>query len=217
MNVEDVMTREVVTVGPDATLKDAAALLAEHRISGLPVVDDGGSVVGVFSERDVLAKELVQGERAAGLLAVLRRRPDDAERRLEARRVGDAMSSPPITIGPGRPLGEAASTMVERDVNRLPVVDGGRLVGLVSRADLVRAFTRSDEEIAQEVREEVLVRTLLVSPKTVEVEVEQGAVTLRGWIEDERAARAAEALVARIPGVLSVDSHLGWRTRDPEG
>lgn len=213
MKVGDVMTREVVTVPPGASLKEAARLLVEHRISGLPVVDNQDHVLGVVSEADVLPKE------AAGLplrrpLAWLTGQLEVDRSKLEAHLVGEAMTAPALTIEPNRPVGAAAKLMVEKGVNRLPVVEDGKLVGIVTRADLVRAFVRSDAEIAQEIRDDVVVRGLWLDKHTVQVEVEDGEVTLAGRLDNRADAEVLEALVSRVPGVVGVHSKLAWTDDD---
>ena len=164
MDVAQLMEPDVVTVRPTATLKDAAALLVRHRISGLPVCTADGRVVGVISQADIVRKEL--GESESGAVTV-----------------SDAMISPAITIGSAVPVGAAAKLMTARRVNRLPFVDGDRLVGIVSRADLVRAFARSDAAIDREIRDDVLLEMLCVSPWSLTVAVHDGVVTLRGQVE----------------------------------
>jgi CBS domain-containing protein len=212
MKVCDLMTRDVVTVTPETTLKDAAELLVRHRISGVPVVDDDGGVVGVLSEADVLVKE--GGERRRdGMLGWLLEPGDAFRDKLAARTVGEAMTAPPLTIGPRAPVHKAAARMVEDEINRLPVVDdAGRIVGIVSRADLVRAFTRSDDEILDEIRSEILRRTFWLEPSAVEVRVEAGAVELAGEVETTTDAELLPRLVRRVPGVVSVHAELQART-----
>jgi CBS domain-containing protein len=212
MRVEDVMTKDVKTVGPGASLKDVAATLAELGISGLPVVENG-NVVGVISEADILAKERGTEKRRGGLLGLLLDADFDASTKLEARTAAEAMTAPAITIGPSRSVTEAAATMIDERVNRLPVVDDdGKLVGIVSRADLVRAFTRSDDEIEREIREEVILRTLWIAPENISVRVESGEVTLAGHVETKVEAELVLHFVQRVPGVVSVVSDLSWNT-----
>ncbi len=208
MNVEDIMTREVVTVAPGASLKQAANLLLEHRISGLPVVDNQGDVLGVVSETDILQKE-ASGLQVPGPLAWLVGFDVEVDRsKVDARLVGEAMTSPPLTIAAHSPVSLAAQRMSEKGVNRLPVVENGELVGIVTRADLVRAFVRSDAEIATEIRDDVILRRARLDKHSVRVEVEDGEVTLSGRIGKDRDARALEALVREIPGVVGVHSEL---------
>jgi CBS domain-containing protein len=214
MKVEDVMTREVLTVSPGASLKEAAHLLVEHRISGLPVVDNEDHVLGVVSEADVLPKE-VAGLQLRRPLAWLTGLEVDRSK-LEARLVGEAMTAPALTIEAHHPVGFAAKLMIDRSVNRLPVVDDGKLIGIVTRADLVRAFVRSDAEIAREILDEVVVRDLRLDRQSVQVEVEEGEVTLTGRLDSRADVQSVEALVARVPGVVGVQSTLAWTEDDTE-
>jgi CBS domain-containing protein len=142
VNVEDVMTRTVVSVDPLTPLAEIAALLSEHRISGVLVRDDAGALLGVVSEADILLQEGGPSERA-GLFEWLfdEWSPTDLAK-LNATTAAEAMTSPVRRIAPDRPVAEAARRMLDGNVRRLAVVDGGRLVGIVSRADLVRAFAR---------------------------------------------------------------------------
>jgi CBS domain-containing protein len=152
MKVAETMSAEVVTVTPETPLKDAAVLLARHRISGLPVIE-GEAVVGVVSEADVVARSTGKRESRSFLGTLFGGDPGDVN--TAGASVGEAMSSPAITIAPGKEVAEAARVMVERQVNRLPVVEDSRLVGIVTRADLVRAFVRPDEELEREIRNDV--------------------------------------------------------------
>ena len=210
MKVSDVMTTNVVTVGAQTPLRTVASLLAERRISGLPVVDDG-RVVGVVSEGDILAKERGPSREQGGWFGVLFEDQATAELKLEARTAGTAMTSPALTITPERPLAEAAGVMVDEGVNRLPVVDGdGKLVGIVTRADLVRAFVRTDAELAEEIREDVLLKALWITPGNVEVAVSDGVVRLTGHVENRETAQMLPDFVRRATGVVAVSSDVTW-------
>ena len=214
MKVHEVMTSSVVTARPDATLKEAALLLAENGISGLPVVNDEGAVVGVVSEADILAKETAtEAERHGVAHWLLDARDPWLETRFAARTVGEAMSSPVQTIGPDRPVVEAATRMLEEGINRLPVVDAhGTLVGLVSRGDLVRAFVRSDEAIRREIEEDLLRGTLRIDhPDDVRVEVAGGEVTLSGKVDSPADTEVVPRHVRQVPGVVGVTSKLTLR------
>lgn len=210
MKISDVMTRDVMTVSPEATLKQVAEVLAGLGVSGLPVVEDG-LVVGVVSEADVLAKVRGDTPRRSGLFGLLL--DDDAglAAKLEARTAAEAMTSPAVTISPDRPLAEAAARILDERVNRLPVVEeDGTLVGIVTRADLVRAFVRSDEEIAREVEEDVILRTLWIAPERIRVSVAGGEVSIAGHVESKAEADLLPEFVRKVPGVVSVSSSLTW-------
>jgi CBS domain-containing protein len=204
------MTRDVVSVTPDIPLKDVAAVLVERGISGLPVCGPDGVVVGVLSEADLLVKQGGSPERSGGLFAWLvetASAPDLAK--LRAHTAGEAMTAPAITVETASPVSEAARTMVSLGVNRLPVVEDGRLVGIVTRADLVRLFTRSDEEIARDIRQDV-VKRLWIAPERIEVDVEQGEVVLRGEVDTEVEAALLEKRIPLVAGVVGVRSELSW-------
>jgi CBS domain-containing protein len=213
MIVSQLMTKDVVTVRPDTSLKDVAALLATHGISGMPVVQDG-EVLGVISEADIVYKERGPAQQADGVLGKLFSRNDTNKAKVEARTAGEAMTSPPITISPRRRVSEAARIMIEKQVNRLPVVDGGQLVGLVTRADLVRAFNRTDDEIAREIRDEVIVRTFWIATHDVDVTVSDGVVTLYGTVDTRTLAELLPRFVHAVPGVVAVDADIAWRVDD---
>jgi CBS domain-containing protein len=212
MKVEEAMTPDVLTVSPDTLVKDAAAVLAREEISGLPVIDDG-NVVGVISEADIVAR--TTGERPSSSLLTQLFRRKAASHDVESTRTGDAMSSPAITIAPGRPVAEAARMMIEHRVNRLPVIDGSRLVGIVTRADLVRAFVRPDEELEHEIREDVAETALWIDTTGLEIESERGVVTLAGEVERRADAELLERFTEAVPGVVSVRSELRWRLDEP--
>ena len=215
MRVQDLMTTNVLTVRTAASLKDAAALLAEHRISGLPVVDGDRHVLGVLSEGDILFKGSGPPDRPSLLERLLVVPSTGFDPRLAARTVGEAMSAPALTIGPRRPVTEAATRMIDDGVNRLPVVDDEqRLIGIITRADLVRAFVRSDAEVEQEIREDVLRRVMWIEPGVVGVEVAGGEVRLTGEVDTKTDAEMLPRLVQRVPGVVGVLSKVRWREED---
>ncbi|MGZ8696956.1 MAG: CBS domain-containing protein [Gaiellaceae bacterium] len=213
MKVEQLMQKEVVTVAPDASLKEVAAALVEHRISGVPVCDEEGRVLGVVSEGDILYKERGRIERPGGALAWLVDGAPYADvTKSWAKTAGESMTAPAITITPGRAAAEAARLMIEKGVNRLVVVDrDDRLVGIVTRADLVRAFPRSDIEIVEEIQHDVLRRVLWVEPETIKIIVRQGEVELAGELETNADAGVLVSLVEKIPGVVSVRSSVTHR------
>jgi len=215
MRVEQLMCRDVVTVRPSTSLKDVARLLVERRISGVPVVADDDRVLGVVSEGDIVFKERGVADPNGHAYAWLFGADDEAALKREAATAAEAMTIPPVTIEPQRSVGEAAELMVKRSVNRLPVVRDGKLVGIVTRADLVRAFVRTDEEIEHEIREEVLLQTLWIDSRGLRISVRNGHVVLDGVLERRTEVDLVSAYVARVPGVVAVDcSRLGWRDDD---
>jgi CBS domain-containing protein len=190
-------------------LKDVARVLVNRHFSGVPVVDDNGKVLGVVSEGDILAKERGPGSATSIFGRALELETWSGKH--DARDAGDAMTAPAVTIGPSRPVSEAAALMLDRAVNRLPVVDeNDRLLGIVTRADLVRAFVRDDTEIEQEIRDDVLLRTLWETPDRFRVQVNGGEVTLAGKVGNAHAAGTLVRFVERVPGVVNVRSRITW-------
>lgn len=208
MRVRDVMTTDVATVAPDTDLRKVAALLVQLRISGVPVVD-GGKVVGVVSEGDILFKERAADGLHRGVLSWLMDE-GDLMLKVDARTAGQAMTSPAVTIRPDRSVAAAAALMLDEGVSRLVVVDHGALVGIVTRHDLVRAFARSDEEILREIQADAIVRGYWVQPATYDIRVNKGVVSLSGKVEDKKHAGLIEAFVDRVPGVVGIASKLQW-------
>jgi CBS domain-containing protein len=216
MKVRDVMTSSVRTVDPGATLKEVAVLIAEHGISGLPVVDADGVLLGVVSKTDILMKESAETGERGGLLGLLRGGDDPLlALKVGARTARDAMTSPALTIEPDRAVAVAAGIMLDARVNRLPVVSDGVLVGIVSRSDLVRAFIRSDTEITREITDEVVQGTFWLPPASIEIAVKDGVVELRGQIETRTDAEMLPKIVRKVAGVVAVESHLTWRVDGP--
>lgn len=201
MRVADVMTTEVLSVTPETSLKQVAELLSERRISGAPVVERDGRVLGVVSEADILQKERRPPERSWWHTAA-------ADRLLAkslARTAGEAMTSPAVTITADRRVDAAAGLMLDRSVNRLPVVDrDGKLAGIVTRADLVRAFVHTDEEIERDIRDEVLLRELWLTPEDFRITVDHGEVTVEGHVSGDSERELLARRIALVPGVVSV-------------
>jgi CBS domain-containing protein len=217
MTIRDVMTQRVVTVQAATPLREVARLLDSGRISGLPVVDEIGAVVGVVSEADFLVKaqgpDAVQHRRLSRLLgdSIATR---DQLAKVNATTAGEAMTSPAITIAPGRRINEAAHLMTSQRVNRLPVVEDGRLVGIVTRSDIVRAYVRTDAELAGSIRDDVLLRSLWLDPTSFTLEVRDGTVTISGHADRRSTAEMVERTIALVPGVLSVHAAVTWAVDD---
>lgn len=214
MKIERLMTRDVVSVPPEAPLKDVAALLSEKHISGMPVCDADGTVLGVVSEADILRTEQGIGPDVGGRLRWFFRRLDDEIDKLRARTAGEAMTSPALTLRPIEQVSAAARLMLLHRINRLPVVSKGKLVGIVTRADLVRAFHRSDDEIAEEIRDEVLRGALWIAPDTLGVTVVDGVVTVSGPVGTELDVESVVHAIRRVPGVMDVHSELHSRAAE---
>jgi predicted transcriptional regulator len=194
-----------------------ARLLVADRISGLPVVGETGEVLGVVSEADFLLKgqgELPVRHRPLSRFLGGQRETKAQLAKLRATTAGEAMTAPPVVIGPDRPLNEAAALMMARQVNRLPVVEDGRLVGIVTRGDLVRAYVRTDEELARTIREDVLLRVLWLDPSSFEVGVHDGVVAIAGTVERRSMAGVVEHAVRMVPGVVDVRADLQWAIDD---
>jgi CBS-domain-containing membrane protein len=212
--VRDVMTQDVVTIDEHASFKEVATLLTERRVSALPVLDGEGRVVGIVSEADLMLKEQFPQGPPDGRLFQSRRR-----RQTRAKAAGDTaaelMTSPAVTIGPDASLAQAARLLHRHGIKRLPVVDpAGPLLGIVSRADLLKVFLRSDADIAREVRQQVLLRAMWMDPDTVVVEVRDGVVTLTGQLERRSLIPITVNLVRGLDGVVDVVDRLSFELDD---
>jgi predicted transcriptional regulator len=175
--------------------------------------------VGVISEGDILFKERGRPEqRPAPLGWLLDGGSRTDVKKATARMVGDAMTAPAITVRPSSSATEAARLMIERGVNRLPVVkQDGQLIGIVTRADLVRAFTRPDAAIATEIQQDILERVLWVEPSAIEISVREGEVEVAGELESSTDVEIFEQLVQKVPGVVSLQSRLTYRVANGNG
>lgn len=208
--VHDLMTRAVVRVHRDTGFKKIAGLLADHDITALPVVDDEERPVGVVSEADLLGKQAGQPD-PSGLMPSHEPRPG-SRAPSEAAVADELMTSPPVVAHPEWNVVEAARLMADKQVKRLPVVnEADRLVGILSRTDLVRVFLRRDEAIYEEITQDVLERTLGLAASALTVEVRDGCVTLRGEVAPVHLVPVIERLCQSVDGVVKVRSHLTAR------
>jgi CBS domain-containing protein len=221
MKALEIMQRELITATPDMAIEDAVRLMVAHRISALPVINAAGSVVGILSESDLLRRAELDTERSTSPWRAWLRGPGPDARdyvHSHARKVGEAMTAPVVSVTPETPLSEVVALMESRRIRRVPVVEGDRLVGILTRADLVRALQRLLPKIdTQPVADAELRRRLLDSLKrqrwttnTFDVRVENGAVELIGIITDPAEREAARVLAENTPGVRSVVDHLLW-------
>lgn len=217
MRVRELMTENVLTIGPDAPIKDVAKILVANGISGLPVCDIEGRVLGVISEGDILYKEHDprEGHLGGPLGWIIDGTPNyTGYVKADALTARKAMTSPAITVAPNASVAEAARIMCERHVNRLPVVKDEHLVGIVTRADLVRAFTRTDAEIDREIREDVLERTMWIDTGSVDISVQSGRAALSGRLPTRSDVELLTRLASRVPGVVAVESTVAWNVDD---
>ena len=227
--VGSLMVGEVISATPATPFKDVAKLLAEHDITGLPVLDDDGRVLGVISESDLLVRQASAGggdEERQGPRHGRTVGSTDADRRDDKREGLTAdllMSAPAITVQAEDTVANAARTMLRHSVERLPVVDAeGRLVGIVTRRDLLQVFLRPDPEIRRRVVEDVLMGTLGLAPAVIDVHVVDGVVTLEGVLERRSQIAVVLQLTQRLDGVVSVVDRLTSLINDsgltpPEG
>ena len=214
MKVRDIMTTDPVKVTADTRLKEAARLMVRHRVSGLPVVDEGGKLIGILSEGDFIRREAGR-DRPHGVSLLDAVFGEGELQPVGAETVAEIMTRSVVTITPEATVGEAARVMGRRSVKRLPVVDlDGELIGIVSRADVVGAFTKPDDVIEDEVREDLIRRLLFLDPELVEVSVSDGVVTLEGELENRTEAHLLEELSRRIAGVVRVESRLLYKVDD---
>lgn len=211
--VADVMTTPVLTARPAMPLKELARVLAEHNLSALPVLDAENRVIGMVSERDLLPKQAHPIPDARRWWQ--RRRTREQIRRAEGDTVGHVMTEHPVTIQPSATLAETARRLTEYELKHLPVIDNnGALIGIVSRADLIRTFLRTDDEIREAVLDDVFFQVLWTDRSQVDVSVTDGIVTLAGTVEQRSTAEIAERLVHRLDGVVDVISTLKYRVDD---
>lgn len=215
MRVVDLMASEVISVRRETTLRDAARLMVEKGISGLPVTDEEGTLVGVVSEGDFLRKEVDRGDlMGRGLLGALF---DNRDSLAEAETVGEVMAEELFTVSPDATLVEAARTMTTHRVKRLPVVTReGKLVGVISRRDVVSAFTRPDELIEDEIREDILRRLLFLDPELLDISVTSGVVLISGELPSRTDVRLLEAMVQRTDGVIRAEINVTWKLDDTQ-
>ncbi|MGW3176480.1 CBS domain-containing protein [Streptomyces sp. NPDC001153] len=212
--VNDVMTHRVVALRAGAAFKDIVNVMRDWQVSALPVLDDAGRVVGVVSEGDLLAKQEYQD----GDIGRYGQMSHPAEvRKADAVTAAELMTSPAVTVAADATLAHAARLMARARVKRLPVV--GRdlaLRGIVSRSDLLKVFLRDDEDIAEEVRHEVVVRLFGPRAVTVRVEVCDGVVTLAGRVRETALIPLAARLARAVAGVVDVRCALAGPPRRPD-
>ncbi|MDA2979177.1 MAG: CBS domain-containing protein [Actinomycetota bacterium] len=207
------MTTDVLTIGREASLKEAATVMVNGGISGLPVVDDQRHVIGIITEADFVSAEADRswGRQRRRLLANVFGESNSPI----ASTVGDVMTANIETIDRGSSVTEAARRMSDLGVKRLPVVTpDGTLEGIISRADVMAAFARPDDELKFEIESDVIERIMRLEPDSISVAVVDGSVTLSGTVETKSESRLIEELAVRVEGVVGVDSKLMYTHDD---
>ncbi len=222
MKTSEIMTRNVVSIGPAAAVRDAIRLMLERRVSGLPVVDDAGKLTGILTEGDLLRRSETGTERHRRpwlefLMGPGRLAEDYVK--THGRRVAEVMTREVVSVGPETPLGEVVQVMERRHVKRLPVLDGDVLVGIVSRADLMAALAgildrdesppSGDDAIRRRVLAE-LEKATGWAPRSVTVTVKDGVVELNGAIFEDKERAALRVAAENVPGVKAIEDRLVW-------
>jgi CBS domain-containing protein len=219
MRAHQIMTRSVITIAPDATILEAAKTMLQHHVSGLPVVDAAGKLLGIVSEGDFIRRSEIGTPRKRGrwLKVLLGDSAVDYVRE-HGRRVSDVMTGDPVTITEDATLEEIVDAMETNGVKRLPVMKEDRLVGLVSRANLMQAVASIAREIPDPTADDDHIRSRVIaaidkndwSPFGLNVVVRDGIVHLSGMITDERSRQASVVAAQNVTGVIKVHDHLCW-------
>jgi CBS domain-containing protein len=222
VNAADVMTRRILSVMPNASIVEAIRLMLDNHVSGLPVIDEAGQLVGILTEGDLLRRGETGTERHRPRWLEILLGPGRLASeyvRTHGRKVDDIMTREPVSVAPETRLEEIVELMERHRIKRVPVIQGEKLVGIVSRADLLRALARRiDEQTAaavgdDEIRERILAELAKVSwvPRDgIEIAVENGVVNLNGVILDENERVALRVAAENVPGVRAVEDHLVW-------
>ncbi|QJS13853.1 CBS domain-containing protein [Streptomyces argyrophyllae] len=208
--VEELMSRDVVRARRDTPFKEVVRLLEENGVTAVPVVDELDRPLGVVSEADLLRKSADQAD-PSGRTPVPHLEAWERAK-AEGSRAEELMSAPAVCARPEWTVVEAARLMEAQHVKRLPVVDEtDRLLGIVSRGDLLRVFLRRDEAIREEITGDLLRRTLGLDPRDVSAEVRDGRVTLAGTVEYSSLIPVIEQLCRGVDGVVSVSGNLSYQ------
>jgi CBS domain-containing protein len=222
MKVSDVMTREVVSIAPEASVMEAVRLMLQHKISGLPVIDASGSLQGVVTEGDFLRRVETGTERKRSRFVEFLLGPGRlAEDYVHAsgRKVDEVMTPEPRTVGEDEPLEKVVHLMERYRVKRLPVLRGDKVVGIVTRQNLMRALASlalaahpvaADDATIRERLLAELKRQSWAPVGLIDVVVKDGVVKLSGALTDERERQAIRVAAENIPGVKKVEDHLIW-------
>ncbi|MBI2494543.1 MAG: CBS domain-containing protein [Candidatus Rokubacteria bacterium] len=215
--VEEIMTRDVIAVAPDTTIHAVARLLVDHGISGVPVVDDQGAVVGILSEGDLIVRQKARPRPPwwALFLSDGEQLARDYQKAMGTT-VAEVMTRPVISVRPSASIGAAAALLDRHRVRRLPVLDEGRLVGIVSRGDLVKALAMGAPDAAEALSDAQRVEEMKArmdrepwtSSRGILIEAREGGLVLWGMVDSEAERSALETMARAIPGCRRVDNQI---------
>ena len=211
--VKDVMSTHVIAVRQRAGYKEMAAMLRDQRVSAFPVIDDDNKVIGVVSETDLLAKEALEGTVPGTLQSLARQHVRSQVNGVTA---AELMTKPAVTIGPDKPVTDAARLMFTMRVKRLPVVsDDGTLIGIVTRSDVLSVYSRSDTDIQRQVTQDLILGTFLYASDRFTVIVRNGIVTIKGTPETSQVGLDIISAVRHMEGVVFVRDRLSYPQDSP--
>ena len=221
MRAHQIMTRQVVTVGPDTTIVEAAGTMLQNHISGLPVVDASGKLVGIVSEGDFIRRAEIGTQRKHSRWLKFLLGPGSAAGdfvREQGRKVGEIMTLKPFTVTEDTSIEDIVDLMEKNNVKRLPVTRGDRIVGIVSRSNLLQAVAGLAREVPDPTADDDHIRDRIIAtiertgwmPFGLNVIVHNGVVHLNGVITDERWRKAAIVAAETVGGVKEVHDHLCW-------
>lgn len=199
MRASDVMTRSVVTVRTDTSVADAAALLRDHGITSMPVLDEDDRVIGIVSEVDLLRDRMPHDPRS-------HLRPIPPGGREPGDVIGEVMQEPVICLTASADVADLAAVMLDNNVRAVPITDAGRLLGIVSRRDLLRTLVRDDADVQADVTQ--LIDEFLGEPDRWRVEAKNGAVTITGSFDDPAQQKTVSVLARTVPGVVRVNTRM---------
>jgi CBS domain-containing protein len=215
MHARELMSTPVVVVRPEATVKEVAERMVANRVSGVPVVDRSDHLVGIISESDLVSK-LEYGEKGQGLLGLLDHlaHAAGADRKLHAKTAAELMTPLVITAAPEASVRELTHLMASHAVNRIPIVESGRVIGIVTRADVLRTLIRPDSAVTEDVRFRLL-HDLWIDPTGLTISTRDGIVTIAGEVPTRSEAELVRHWTATTEGVVDVDARdLLYRTDD---
>jgi CBS domain-containing protein len=221
MRAADIMTRQVITIRHDASVWEAVRLMLQNKISGLPVVDQNGQLVGMATEGDFLRRAETKTERTRPRWLEFLTSPGALAKEYthsHARRVEEVMTSEPLTVSGDAPLDQVVHVLEKHHIKRVPVLDGERLIGIISRANLLHALAAVAADLPPPAKDDVEIRERLLaelagkpwSPKMVNVVVRSGVVELSGVIFDDRTREAIKTAAENVRGVKAVHDHIVW-------